>query len=158
MSEVETMGNENKPKVPVAHVGTPVTSTQILDGVAYQEQIRAEWDSRETLNLGKFITKDSGKRVEFESGMRRDTQEGKPRYDLIELDFLKRWAELMSRGAEKYGENNWRKANSEEELQRFRASGFRHFIQWLNGETDEDHGAAVAFNIAAADYIKRKLK
>jgi len=29
----------------------------------------------------KYITKDSGKRVEFKSGFNRDVQEGKPRYD-----------------------------------------------------------------------------
>ena len=28
-----------------------------------------------------YTTKDSGKRVEFDSGMKRDTQDGKPRYD-----------------------------------------------------------------------------
>jgi hypothetical protein len=39
-----------------------------------------------------YTTKDSGKREEYKSGMRRDTQEGKPRYDLIPTWFLKRLA------------------------------------------------------------------
>ena len=55
----------------------------------------------------KYQTKDSGKRVEFKSGMRRDSTEGKPRYDLIPLEPLKRLAELYARGAEKYGDRNW---------------------------------------------------
>ena len=40
----------------------------------------------------------------------------------------------MARGAEKYGENNWMLANSEEEAVRFRSSAWRHFIQWSKGE------------------------
>lgn len=105
-----------------------------------------------------FITKDSGKRVDFDSGMRRDTDEGKPRYDLIEPVMLKRQAMLLARGAKKYGENNWKRANSIEELDRFKASAFRHFMQWLEGETDEDHAAAAQFNISAAEYVKRKIE
>jgi len=110
------------------------------------------------LKSGEFTTKDSGKRVEFESGMRRDTQEGKPRYDLIDRDFLKRWALLMTRGADKYGAENWRKANSQEELDRFKASALRHLMQYLEGDREEDHAAAVAFNLAAAEYVRSKLE
>lgn len=105
----------------------------------------------------KFETKDSGKRVDFPSGMRRDTDEGKPRYDLIDEPFLTRLAQLMARGAIKYGEENWRLANSQEELKRFQASGFRHFVQWIRGDEDEDHMAAVAYNLMAAEYVKRRI-
>ena len=105
-----------------------------------------------------FITKDSGKRVKFKTGMVRDEQNGKPRYDLIEPVMLKRWAELMGRGAQKYGENNWRKANTQEELDRFKASAYRHFVDWANNwNTEEDHAAAVFFNLSAFEYTKRKL-
>jgi len=105
-----------------------------------------------------FVTKDSGKREEYPSGMRRDTQQGKPDYMLLDRDFLSRWAALMTRGAEKYGANNWQLANSEAELERFKSSAFRHFMQWLEGEIDEDHAVAVAFNLAAAEHVKKKLK
>lgn len=104
-----------------------------------------------------FVTKDSGTREEYASGMRRDTQNGKPRYDLIDRAFLKRWAELMGRGADKYGDNNWRLADSEEEFARFQASGLRHYMQWLEGDRTEDHAAAIAFNVAAAEYVRAKL-
>lgn len=106
---------------------------------------------------GAFITKDSGIREEYGSGMVRDTQSGKPRYDLIDLAFLKRWAELMGRGAEKYGERNWELADSEDELARFKQSALRHMFQWLEGDGTEDHAVAVAFNLAAAEFVKRKL-
>lgn len=105
-----------------------------------------------------FITKDSGERKEFASGMRRDTDAGKPRYDLIPPLMLKRWALLMARGAEKYGDNNWQLANSDEELARFKASAFRHFMQWQAGELDEDHASAILFNVAAYEVIKSKLE
>lgn len=103
-----------------------------------------------------YITKDSGKREEFTSGMVRDTQDDKPRYDLVDWPMIERWAALMGRGAKKYGENNWKKAAGEAEYQRFRASGLRHLIQWFNGATDEDHAAAVFFNIAGAEMVKAK--
>ncbi len=105
---------------------------------------------------GLFVTKDSGSRVNYASGMCRDTQDGKPDYALIDRPFLRRWAELMTRGAEKYGRRNWEKAESAEELERFKASAYRHFMQWLDGETDEDHAAAVCFNLAAAEHVKAK--
>lgn len=105
----------------------------------------------------KFITKDSGKRQEFESGMMRDTQEDKPRYDLCYEPLLTDWAFLMHRGAKKYTENNWKNANSTEELNRFKASAWRHFIQFMKGEEDEAHHAAILFNIGGCMYLMDKL-
>jgi hypothetical protein len=106
----------------------------------------------------QFLTKDSGQRQEFSTGMVRDVQTDKPRYDLLDMPMLKRWAELMARGAKKYGENNWKKAATEEELQRFKASALRHVFQWFEGDISEDHGAAVMFNIAGAEMVKSKLQ
>lgn len=105
----------------------------------------------------KYQTKDSGQRVDYDSGMRRDVAEGKPRFDLIPYEPLKRLAELYARGAEKYGDCNWQLANSEEELTRFRASAARHFHQWLNDEQDEDHAIATVWNIFAYEFISEKL-
>ena len=99
-----------------------------------------------------YKTKDSGKRIDYNSGFRRDVQEGKPRYDLIPYELLKRLAELYARGAEKYGDDNWQKANSEEEYRRFINSAFRHFEQWRAGEQDEDHGVAVIWNIISYEW------
>lgn len=95
--------------------------------------------------------------------MKRDTQEGKPDFSLClaglpyEDEMLTRWAALMTRGAEKYGRRNWQLAESKEELDRFKASALRHMYQWVTGEVDEDHAAAVFFNVAAAEYTKHKL-
>lgn len=111
----------------------------------------------------QYTTKDSGKRQNYDSGMRRDTQEGKPDFSLLLTDLpydeqlITRWAGLMTRGAEKYGRRNWQLANSQEELERFKASAFRHFMQWITGQDDEDHAAAVLFNIQAYEYTKYKV-
>lgn len=110
------------------------------------------------------ITKDSGKRSEFASGMVRDTEEGKPRFDLLlplgvpfAEQMLTRDAALMARGAKKYTARNWELSDGEAELARYRSSALRHLHQWVAGEKDEDHAAAVRFNIMAGEYVTRKM-
>lgn len=112
-----------------------------------------------------YTTKDSGGRAEFESGMVRDTEKGKPRFDLIIPDgvpydsqLLTRFSLLLERGAEKYTERNWEKACSVQELGRYKSSAFRHFMQWFCSEDDEDHAAAVMFNLNAYEATKWKME
>jgi hypothetical protein len=113
-----------------------------------------------------YETKDSGSRQPYSSGMVRDADSDKPRFDLIsplgvpfEEQMLTRWAWLMSRGAGKYGVRNWERAKTWIEYRRFKGSAWRHFMQWYFSEDDtEDHAAAVMFNITAAEYVNyRKL-
>lgn len=113
----------------------------------------------------KYITKDSGKRQEYSTGMTRDLQDGKPDFYLItpklipyKEQLLTRWADLMTRGKEKYGMRNWELAKTDEEYERFKSSAFRHFMQWLSGEDDEDHAVAVMFNIQCAEYVRWRKK
>jgi len=131
--------------------------------IGHQKQIECYNKCLEALmeeqSAKEFVTKDSGKRQDFASGMRRDVTEGKARYDLIYLPLVKRWAELMGRGAEKYGPDNWKKAQSQEEYNRFKESAFRHFMQYITGENpEEDHVAAVFFNLSGMEYVKLKMK
>ncbi len=100
-----------------------------------------------------FVTKDSGKRQNFETGMVRDTQEGKPRYDLIPVEGLRRLADLYARGAEKYDDDNWKKGQP---FSRVYASLFRHMMAWREGDRSEDHMAAVAWNAMAIMYYEEK--
>jgi len=110
-----------------------------------------------------FVIKDSGKRQEFSGGMVRDTQEGKIDWWRVRIGpMLKRWAIHMTKGATKYpdittGTPNWTLAAGEEELFRFKASADRHFAQWMNGDVDEDHAAAVMFNVNGAEYVREKM-
>ena len=107
----------------------------------------------------KFAVKDSGERHEFKSGMVRDVSEGKTDYLLLrDGPMLKRWAIHLTKGARKYSKSNWLKAEGESELSRFRESAARHFEQWLAGEVDEDHAAAVYFNINGAEYVRSKME
>lgn len=139
----------------------PVYGSLQPSPVPLHEQYRTFDDLNVTLTKDiypeSFITKDSGERAQFDSGMVRDTDTGKPRYDLIPLLPLKRLAELYARGAQKYAERNWEQANSQAELDRFKASAFRHLAQALNGERDEDHWSAAVFNVFAAEWLEAKL-
>jgi hypothetical protein len=112
-----------------------------------------------------YETKDSGFHQEYESGMRRDSQDGKPRFDLIrtklqpyEEQMITRYARLLARGAEKYSARNWEEGCGEEELERAKASLLRHTEQLVAGETDEDHAAAVWFNTQAIEYFRWRLE
>lgn len=68
------------------------------------------------------------------------------------LSFFSRVAELMQRGAEKYGEWNWTKSRGDEVRQRYFRSADRHFKQYLLGDLSEDHAAAIFFNINGTLY------
>jgi len=106
----------------------------------------------------EYDVKDSGKRMSFASGMVRDLTEGKIKWHLIRSGpMYKRWAVHLTKGAVKYGDDNWLKANGPEELKRFKESADRHFNQWIAGETDEDHAAAVMFNINGAEYVMERM-
>lgn len=109
--------------------------------------------------LSAFETKDSGKREQFGSGMVRDTTAGKIDYSLIfDGPMVDRYAALMTRGAAKYAARNWMQAAGPEELERFRQSACRHFRQWLRGDTDEDHMAAVVFNLNGYEYVRARME
>lgn len=108
--------------------------------------------------MSEFIVKDLGCRITTESGMSRSDTTGRPRYDLIWLPGLERLAFHMAKGVPIHGERNWEKASTEKELERFKESAFRHFMQWMEGQIDEDHASAVIFNLFGAEMVKSKLK
>lgn len=128
--------------------------------------------------MSEYVTRDSGDRDEYAGGMLRDTNEGKPRFDLLwpallpfKEQLLTRAAALMARGAQKYGNRNWEQAQDEAALERYRDSAFRHFMQWMSSERElvqdetgewtdatEDHAAAVIFNLMGAEYVKWRIQ
>lgn len=112
----------------------------------------------------KYVTKDSGARAAFDSGMVRDTSTDKARFDLLipldqpyEEQILTRWANLMARGAKKYAARNWELADGENEYHRFKESLLRHVMQYLCDDDSEDHAAAILFNVMGAEFVKWKL-
>ena len=106
--------------------------------------------------MTKFTkVKDSGKRQKFSTGSNRDTAEGKPRYDLITPIGLYRLAMHYSNGAVKYGDRNWEKGQP---LNRYIASLERHLAKLKVGLVEEDHEAAIAWNILAFIHTKEMIE
>lgn len=101
-----------------------------------------------------YTTKDSGERQTFDTGMVRDIQTGKPRYDLLPVEVLTRDAELLARGAVKYGDHNWKLGQP---FSRAYASTLRHIYQWASGDRSEDHLAAVRFGAMTLMYYEEKI-
>lgn len=99
-------------------------------------------------------TKDSGRREEWDTGSRRDTREGKGRYDLLSPVSIRRLAGVMERGAAKYGDRNWEKGQP---LSRYLDSALRHTFQVLEGKTDEDHAGQAAWNLMAFIHTQEKI-
>ena len=94
-----------------------------------------------------FSIKDSGERRLYDTGAVRDRQHGKGRFDLLPPKAIKRLAEHFELGAEKYGERNWEKGIS---ISNYTDSALRHIFCYLDGETDEDHLIAGAWNLLCA--------
>ncbi len=89
----------------------------------------------------------------FESGAQRDSNKGKIRPDLISPYMLKALGKVLADGASHYGERNWEKGMP---LDIFKESASRHYVQWMNNETDEDHAAKLIFNIMAWIHFRDK--
>ncbi len=110
------------------------------------------------INLrGKFMIKDSGKRQKL-PGMVRDVTDDKIDYTLV-LDgpLIERLARHLTDGAKKYSKRNWMGAHTQAEYDRFRESLLRHLIQYLRGDSDEDHFAAIVFNLNGMEYVKERM-
>ncbi len=106
-----------------------------------------------------FIVKDSGNRTEYVSGMVRDIQEDKLNYIMLrDGPMYKRWMHHKHKGDKKYGIRNWMKAKGQAELDGAWASFSRHVEDYIDGKTDEDHAAAIFFNINLIEYIKERMK
>ncbi len=132
----------------------------------------AEWHPES----GDYTVEDSGERAEFDSGMVRDTEEGKLDHNIIEYGPMKlRWIEHLNVARAKYpdvkpGIPNWTLAREIEEFARFLESAARHFDHWrdarmtemiawsLTGKyeaipTPEDEAAAVFFNMNGVEFV-----
>lgn len=99
----------------------------------------------------EIALKSSGEQDRFETGARRDSQAGKPRYDLVPLWVEERLAKWLTKGAERYGDYNWAKGVP---VDRCYASLRRHIAALARGQTDEDHFAAVIFNAMVIEYVR----
>ena len=86
---------------------------------------------------------DTGVRTSYSSGAVRDASIGKGKPHLIPPEALRRLAIHYENGGRKYKDRNWEKGIP---LSSFVDSLYRHLWSVIEGETDEDHGAAVIWN------------
>ncbi len=90
----------------------------------------------------------------WSTGSRRDSREGKGRYDLLPPYAISRLAAVYERGGARYGDRNWEKGQP---LSRFLDSALRHTFQVLEGKTDEDHAMHAAWNLLAYVEIRQRI-
>lgn len=96
--------------------------------------------------------KDNGTRILFETGAVREEVTGKGRFDLIPPEGLFRLARWYEQGAKKYSDRNWEKGLP---YCNCINSAMRHLVKYLAGWNDEDHLAAVAWNVFALMYFEK---
>jgi len=100
-----------------------------------------------------MLMKDSGERRTLKTGAVRDMPEGKGRCDLLPACAMLRLAKWCELGATKYGERNWEKGMP---IGVMVDSGLRHLLKYLDGQMDEDHLVAAAWNIMGAMWMEEK--
>lgn len=99
--------------------------------------------------------KDSGKKQEFDTGSMRDTEDGKGDFSLLPWIALRRFAIHLQNGAKKYTKHNWRKGQN---VSRYFSAAIRHLMKWWLCWDDEDHLAAVLFNVSAIVETEEMVK
>lgn len=87
----------------------------------------------------------------FSTGARRNSSEGKGRYDLLPVEAIDALAKRFEYGAQLHGANNWRKGIPNSSLY---DSALRHLFQAMGGQEDEPHLAACMWNVAVLIYNK----
>lgn len=123
-----------------------------------------------------FVVKDSGKRQDFATGARRDTQDGKGDFSRVPMSWIREMAQMLQQRAEpndrvdlvpmlpllrlssvygrggfKYTESNWTLGIP---LSRYISSAMRHLISWAEGDVSEDHLAQAAWNCFSAIWTE----
>lgn len=110
---------------------------------------------QQEIRNGEFVVKDSGERRIFPTGAQRDTGSGKGFFHLIPYYPMERLAQLYEAGARKYGKNNWRKGIP---CSVFLDSAARHLLKLADGWADEDHAAAVMWNVCGLIWTEKQAK
>lgn len=102
-----------------------------------------------------YTIKDSGKREEFSTGAKRDTQDDKPWFHVDSPYADLRGAKWLGQGGRKYGPNNYKAGMP---MSRYLASLKRHLNAFERGLDDEDHLAAVLFNVKGLLHMEEGFK
>lgn len=97
--------------------------------------------------------KDSGERTTFSTGAQRDMHSGKGRMDLLPWAAIIEVSKHCEAGALKYGPHNVDKGIPTSSLM---DSAMRHAAKYLDGQEDEDHLLAAAWNLLWAIEMRCK--
>ena len=100
------------------------------------------------------IIADSGDRTEFTTGAVRDMHEGKGRMDLLPWAAIMEVSKHCENGARKYGEHNVDRGIPTHSLL---DSAARHLAKHMDGQTDEAHLVAAAWNLLWAIQMELKM-
>ena len=90
-----------------------------------------------------------------DTGARMESNDEKPRHNLISPLFLTRLAKHLGFGARKYGDRNWENGMS---FDRTIDSLMRHVNAYREGLRDEDHLAAVACNVMFLIHYEEMIR
>ena len=90
---------------------------------------------------------------EFVTGAIREDKTGKGRMDLLPMCALIRLSKHYEKGSVDHGERNWEKGLP---IHSFIDSALRHLAKYVDGQTDEDHLCAAAWNILGAMWTEEK--
>ncbi len=97
----------------------------IWTGEKSPEDAAIDW-----MNKGRELTL-----KELDKGKKFD--DGKLRWDLLPYDVIEDVVDILTYGANKYGDNNWQKVDTD----RYVAALWRHFAAWRTGEElDKESG------------------
>lgn len=93
------------------------------------------------------------KMKDFGTGAVREDKSGKGRMDLLPMCALIRLSKHYEAGTAAHGERNWEKGIP---MHSFLDSALRHLAKYMDGQTDEDHLCAAAWNILGAMWTEEK--
>ena len=91
--------------------------------------------------------------TQFDTGAVREDKTGKGRCDLLPMCALIRLSKHYENGSKDHGERNWEKGIP---MHSFLDSAIRHLFKYMDGQTDEDHLCAAAWNILGAMWTEEK--
>lgn len=97
---------------------------------------------------------DNGSRVQAPTGALREDQSLKGEWSFMPYDSLQRVAVWYELGAKKYAPRNWEKGLSVRECANAAA---RHLFKFMWGWKDEDHLAAVVWNVFAIMFYEKHV-
>ena len=101
------------------------------------------------VSVKKTLIKDSGKRQDFQSGSKRDTNTGKVRPDLLPATCRFFEGAHFAMGSIKYGDRNWELGQP---IMRYYESLERHLLLWALGDISENHLNGIRWNTMAIQH------